>query len=489
MFDFTPTELAGITGGVLQQESLAPERITGFFIDSREVAAEGAFIAIKGERVDGHDFLHDVAEAGTRFAIVSDSFGGKIPKNLCALVVPNPVVALGQIAHWVRVTHLRAIVVAVTGSSGKTTTKDLIAGILSQCGPTVAPAGSFNTEIGLPLTILRAGPDTEFLVLEMGMRGIGHIELLAEIARPDIGVITNVGSAHIELLGSRENIAQAKGELIRSLGARGSAVLNADDPLVMSLASSTRGEIVTFGKDASSDFRATDIEIHADGFSSYVLDYQEQRLNVAVNLVGEHNVSNSLAAIAASVTAGVDVARAVNAVSTVTSISKWRMEITETAGGITVINDAYNANPESMRAALKTLANFGVDSAHKGGQPRRRTWAVLGEMRELGEFSRDEHDAIGRLAVRLDISRLVCVGEPTKIMHLGASLEGSWGEESIWVSDADEAIAHLSAHLQPGDVVLVKASRSIGLEKVAQALTDLLPENLSQNPHQSGTQG
>jgi UDP-N-acetylmuramoyl-tripeptide--D-alanyl-D-alanine ligase len=468
MIDFTGQQLAEITGGTLTDwDHNQVLSVPGFYVDSRNPIQNGIYVALVGEKVDGHIFLPDVQAAGATLAIVAAGSSAPVPEGFPLLHVLDPLIALGQIAHWVRINVLKAQVIGITGSSGKTTTKDLIAGMLGQYGRCVAPPGSFNTEVGLPLTILSADAQTEFLVLELGMRGIGHIATLCEIALPDIGVVLNVGSAHIELLGSMENIAVAKSELVRALPVTGLAVLNQDDPFVARMSEGLKCSQLTFGELQSSDICASNICVEPDGTTRFLVTYRDDSQPVHVQLVGEHYVANALAALSASVAVGVPFEIACEFLSNVNVVSKWRMEVTEASNGVTVINDAYNANPESMRAALKTLAQLGSRG------PRRRTWAILGEMRELGEYSVDAHDAIGRLAVRLDISRLVCVGAATKVMHLAAANEGSWGEESVWVSDIDGVLNLLADELQPGDIVLVKASRSIGLDRVASEVLEL----------------
>ncbi len=468
MIDFTGQQLAEITGGTLTDcDYEIVLSVPGFYVDSRSPIQNGIYVALVGEKVDGHIFLSDVQAAGATLAIVAAGSSAPVPEGFPLLHVLDPLIALGQIAHWVRINVLKAQVIGITGSSGKTTTKDLIAGILGQYGRCVAPPGSFNTEVGLPLTILSADAQTEFLVLELGMRGIGHIATLCEIAVPDIGVVINVGSAHIELLGSIENIAVAKSELVRALPVTGLAVLNQDDPFVARMSEGLKCSQLTFGESQGSDIYASNICIEPDGTTRFLATNRDDSHPVHVQLVGEHYVANALAALSASVAVGVPFETACKFLSNVNVVSKWRMEVTEASNGVTVINDAYNANPESMRAALKTLAQLGSRG------PRRRTWAILGEMRELGEYSVDAHDSIGRLAVRLDISRLVCVGAATKVMHLAAANEGSWGEESVWVSDIDGVLTLLADELQPGDIVLVKASRSIGLDRVASEVLEL----------------
>lgn len=462
MIALTAGEIAVAVGGRLSAIDSAT-LIADVCVDSRAAGAGALFVAIRGERVDGHDFAAEVIGAGAAAVLAArplqDDAGGALP----CIVVDDPVAALGRLAAEVRRTRLNCSVVAITGSSGKTSTKDLIASVLSVMGPTVSAEGSFNTEVGLPLTILSADETTEYLVLEMGMRGEGHIAYLVDIAAPDLGVVINVGSAHLGMLGSREAIARAKGELIRGLSADGVAVLNGDDPLVREMAGTTAAQVVMFGESADSDVRATDIRIDELARPSFTLtDSRSGDVRpVTLQFSGEHYVPNALAAAAVALSLGGSVEQVADALRAAEPRSRWRMEVSVAPGGFTVVNDSYNANPESMRAALKTLAAMAAG---------RRTWAVLGEMRELGDETVAEHDAIGRLAVRLDISRLVCVGEGTHVMHLGASNEGSWGDESIHVPDVDAAIDLLQSQVRPDDVVLVKASRSIGLERVAEAL-------------------
>lgn len=429
--------------------------VRGFSVDSRAVEQGQAFVAFAGERADGHDFVDQAAQRGAVVSITERDLS-----NVPCVVVDDSVAALGRIAAAYRREILRATVIGITGSSGKTTAKDIIAQVLD--GKVVAARGSFNTEVGLPLTILEADDTTDYLVLEMGMRGIGHIAYLCSLAAPDIAVVLNVGSAHLGVMDSREDIARAKGEIVEGLGSSGCAVLNSDDPQVAAMASRTQARIVTFGEGESADIRAVDVQLDSGGRPLFTLKLSDDdSVPVSLQMHGEHFVSAALAAAAVARQVGMRSDRIGQRLSEAVAQSRWRMEVTETDDGVTVVNDAYNANPESMRAALKAL---------RAMQGAGRSWAVLGEMRELGEASVDEHDALGRLAVRLDISHLVCVGEATKVMHLAASNEGSWGEESIWVPDATAAVSYLREHLQAGDVVLVKASRAVQLETVAEQL-------------------
>lgn len=449
--------LAESSGGALNSVAahVAQVPVTGFAVDSRSVRPGDLFVAIQGERVDGRDFAADAVAAGAVAVVVSHEVS-----DLPCLVVSDPVVAFGRIAAWYRREILTATVVGITGSSGKTTTKDLIADVLE--GEVVAAEGSFNTEVGVPLTIMAADENTEFLVLEMGMRGLGHIAYLADLARPDIGVVLNVGSAHLGMMQSPQDIALAKGELIESLSHDARAVLNADDPQVAQMAERTAAKVLWFGGRESADVTASNVTLDSSGRPSFDLSIPgEDPVRVCLQLHGEHFVESALAAASVGYLCGMASSTIARRLSAAVSRSRWRMEVSETEDGITIISDAYNANPESMRAAIKALRSMAGD---------RRSWAVLGEMRELGDHAQTAHDDIGRLAVRLDISRLVCVGEATKVMHLAASNEGSWGEESTWVPDADAAVELLEDQLRPGDIVLVKASRAVGLEVVPERL-------------------
>ena len=464
MIPLTPREVADATGGSLHGPVAEDTAcVVHVVADSREVEPGSLFVAIRGERSDGHDHAAEAIASGAVLVLASRELHTAEGEPIPCVVVDDPVVALGRLAAWYRRQRLGCTVVGVTGSSGKTTTKDLIARVLGAEGLTVSARGSFNTEVGLPLTILRADATTRFLVLEMGMRGEGHIAYLTELARPDVGVVLNVGSAHLGMVGSREGIAQAKSELVRGLSPQATAVLNDDDPMVAAMAQVTPASVVTFGERPGVRMRATDVRIDDRARPSFTLndDEAEAAASVTLRLSGEHYVSNALAAAAVGRVCGLSLEVVADALRGADPDSPWRMEVHESPSGIVVVNDAYNANPESMRAALKSLAAMAAG---------RRTWAVLGEMRELGDDSVEEHDAIGRLAVRLDISRLVCVGDGTRVMHLGASNEGSWGNESIHVADIDAAIALLHEELRPGDVVLVKASRAVGLERIAEAI-------------------
>ncbi len=456
MIPMTLAEVAGVVGGRLVDGE--PDLVVTVAVsDDRDCVPGTLFACIKGERVDGHDFIDSARERGAVAALATRPVGSP------AIVVDDVVLAMGRLASYVIQRLPGTLVLGLTGSSGKTTTKDLLAALLAPHGETVAPRGSFNSEVGLPLTVLSCTTRTHYLVLEMGMRGTGHIRYLCDIAHPKIAGVINVGSAHLELLGSRDAIADAKGEILDGLPADGTAILHADNPMVAALSSRTQARLLTFGESEGADVRATDITLDALARPSFTLHWDGAAVPVRLTLSGEHQVANALAATTFALAAGIDLADIVAVLENYEPVSKWRMEVHERADGVIVVNDAYNANPESVRAALKALVAMGEG---------RRTWAVIGEMREIGDASIEEHDAIGRLAVRLDVDKLVAVGEGARAVHLGAAQEGSWGEESTYVPDIDAAIALLSEQVQPGDVVLVKASRSVGLEAVATALLE-----------------
>ncbi|MCT9082740.1 UDP-N-acetylmuramoyl-tripeptide--D-alanyl-D-alanine ligase [Streptomyces fulvoviolaceus] len=456
MIALSLAEIASVVGGQTHDIPDPSVRITGpVVIDSRQVKDGSLFAAFVGERVDGHDYAEKAVAAGAAAVLAQR------PVGVPAIVVDDVQTALGALARHV-VRRLGATLVGLTGSAGKTSTKDLIAQVLQRKAPTVWTPGSLNNEIGLPLTALSATEETKFLVLEMGARGIGHIRYLTDLTPPKIGLVLNVGTAHIGEFGGREQIAQAKGEMVEGLPEDGAAVLNADDPLVRAMASRTKAKVILFGESGEADVRAENVRLTDSGQPAFMLRTPSGASEVTMRLYGEHHVSNALAAAAVAHELGMSAEEIAIALSEAGSLSRWRMEVTERPDGVTIVNDAYNANPESMRAALRALAAMGNG---------RRTWAVLGQMAELGDEALAEHDAVGRLAVRLNVGKLVAVGgREASWLQLGAYNEGSWGEESVHVSDAQAAVDLLRSELRPGDVVLVKASRSVGLESVAEAL-------------------
>ncbi|GAB2958546.1 UDP-N-acetylmuramoyl-tripeptide--D-alanyl-D-alanine ligase [Amycolatopsis acidiphila] len=485
MISLTLAEIASIVGGTVHDSDGTAVVSGGVEFDSRKIGPGGLFLALPGEKADGHTFARQAVEAGAAGVLAARPVGvpavvvpplpaGQAHERSVALTGDTDgsgaavLAALGKLARYVvrQLSTEGLTVVGVTGSSGKTSTKDLIAQLLEPLGPTVAPPGSFNNELGHPWTALRADESTRHLVLEMSARGPGHIAELAVTAPPRIGVVLNVGSAHVSEFGSREAIAQAKGELVEALPEDGVAVLNLDDPLVAGMASRTKARVVGVGEHPDADVRAEDIVLDEQARPSFRLVTAKGDARVTLGLHGEHHVGNALSAAAVALELGSTVDEVATRLSTVERRSTRRMEVVTRADGVTILNDSYNANPESVRAALKTLA-----SMSRG----RRSWAVLGVMGELGADSVTAHDEIGRLAVRLNIGRLVVVGSEDSAaapMHFGASHEGSWGEESVLVPDTDAATALLRAELEPGDVVLVKASNFAQLWRVANALLE-----------------
>ncbi|GAA4230563.1 UDP-N-acetylmuramoyl-tripeptide--D-alanyl-D-alanine ligase [Actinomadura meridiana] len=447
--------IAEITGGALHGP---PDvMVSGpVVIDSRAVEPGALFAALKGDRVDGHDFVSAARAAGA-VAVLAQRTVDDGP----AVVVADVKEALGRLARGVLERLPDVTVVAVTGSAGKTSTKDFIGQVAGRAGPTVFPPGSFNNELGLPLTVLRADASTRHLVLEMGARGIGHIAYLTGIARPGVGVVLNVGTAHVGEFGSRENIARAKGEMVEAVPPGGAAVLNADDDLVAAMASRTEAEVVTFGRSPDATVRAEGESLDDLGRARFTLVTPEGSAPVALRLHGAHAVPNALAAAAALRATGMALSDIATGLSEAGPVSRWRMEVTERADGVTVVNDAYNANPDSMRAALDVLAHMA-----RG----RRAYAVLGEMGELGALSTAEHAKIGEHAARSGVAGLVVVGANAAAMADGARRVRSWTGECVQVDDVGAAVTAVGGRLAPPDVVLVKASRIAGLERVAEAL-------------------
>jgi len=413
--------------------------------DSRKVAPGGLFVAFAGEKVDGHEFAAGAVAAGAVAVL-----GSRPVEGVPMVLVDDPLAALAGLARAV-VSRLPDLsVIGLTGSSGKTTTKDLVAQLAARLGPTVAPAGSLNNELGYPHTVLRADEATRYLVLEMGARGAGHISYLADIARPRVGVVLNVGVAHIGEFGSVEGIAAAKGELAEAVPVDGVAVLNADDEWVRKMAVRTRGRVVLVGESPDADVRADDVTLDERGRASYTLRVARGSVPVRLRVSGRHQVANSLAAAAVARELGMPLRELGDALGELELRSARRMDVFDRPDGVTVIDDSYNANPASLSAALRALAAVGDG---------RRTVAVLGYMAELGEFERSGHEEVGRLAAQLGVDRLVVVGEAAGPIHDGATAHPGWEGRSVVVGDQAAAIDALRAELRPGDVVLVKGSR------------------------------
>ncbi|WP_405582994.1 UDP-N-acetylmuramoyl-tripeptide--D-alanyl-D-alanine ligase [Streptomyces sp. NBC_01190] len=463
MIEMTLREVAEVTGGTLLQVGHPGAVVSGaVVIDSRDAGAGDLFVCIPGERVDGHDFAAAAVRAGAVAVLAQRAVDAP------AVLVEDSVKALGALSKEVLTRAARATVVGLTGSAGKTSTKDLLAQVLERFGRTIAPVGSFNNEIGLPLTALRTTAETDFLVLEMGARGRGHIAYLAGLTPPKVGLVLNIGTAHLGEFGGREQTAVAKGELVEALPAAadgGLAVLNADDPLVLPMAGRTAARVLTFGTGPGADVRAEDVRDEG-GRASFTLVAGDRRERVTLGLVGSHHVSNALAAAAVAHGLGLDPADIAAALTGAVRRSPGRMEILERPDGITVVNDAYNANPDSVGAALSAV------DALAGG---RRKVLVLGEMAELGEKSAAEHEAVGGAAVRHGFALIAGLGGGAEVLAVldgarQAARETGLTPELAVVQDIPEALALLHGRLHRGDVVLVKASNSVGLQDLARRL-------------------
>ena len=452
MIPLTMAEIADVVRGEVHGD---PDLLVtgGTYLDSRAPLDGGLFVALVGEHVDGHDYA-----AGAHAVL------GSRPTAAPTVVVPDPVVALGLLAAEV-VGQVDPVVVALTGSQGKTGTKDYLAavlGLLVGVGRVVATAGNNNNEIGVPLTLLRADPDTTHVVVEMGARGVGHVRELCRIASPDVGAVLNVGSAHLGEFGSREAIAQAKGEIVEALSRGGVAVLNADDPLVAAMGVRTQAEVLTFGEAGDVAWRG--VALDDLGRPSFELGYGDAWHPVRLLQTGAHQVANAAAAAAMALAVGLPLTDVATALGEAREASPWRMEVHTRDDGLVVVNDSYNANPDSMRAALEALVAI-------GRARERRTVAVLGEMKELGPEHDSGHLAVGADAARLGVDVVVVVGEVAAGIADGARGAGD-RTEVVVTAGRDEALSWVRQNASAGDVVLVKASRGAALEWVADGLLE-----------------
>ncbi len=493
MIALTLAEIATAIGGELVHG--APEQVVDGSVetDSRLVAAGSVFFALLGEETDGHRFVPNAVEAGAALVVTERAVALPDGAATAQVVVSDGYAALAALAHEV-VARVRASsadrtdeqgrpaplrVVGITGSNGKTSTKNMLRTILEQHGATVAPQGSFNNHVGAPVSMLRITHDTRFLVVEMGASGTGHIAKLVSIAEPDVGVVLKVGLAHAGEFGGIEATQRAKSEMVTDLPATATALLNVDDDRVASMRAITDARVVGFGTSAGADYRIAGIETDRSGTrftltappvpDEAAADHEggtspvPETVDVRLAILGEHHAMNASAALTVAHLWGVPLAAGAEALASMTRAERWRMELLQGGPeGVTVINDAYNASPDSMAAALRTLAQV--------VRPGERSVAVLGEMAELGEFSTEEHDTIGRLVVRLNIGQLVVVGPGAAPIHQAATLEGSWDGESVYIEDVDAAVHALQEMVRPGDVVLVKSSKSAELRFLGDRL-------------------
>ncbi|MGL5823465.1 MAG: UDP-N-acetylmuramoyl-tripeptide--D-alanyl-D-alanine ligase [Nocardioides sp.] len=464
MIRLTLGEIAGAIDGWVSSADADIEVSSRVSVDSRQAVVGGLFVAVPGERVDGHEFAAAAGAAGAAAAI------GSRPTELPTVVVADPRVALGRLAHYVVSGLPEVVTIAITGSQGKTGTKDYLAAILTSLGPCVATRGNYNNEIGVPLTMLEADQRTKFLVVEMGARHRGNIAYLCDLARPRIAAAINVGHAHLGEFGSQDAIAATKGEIVERLPPEGYAVLNADDPLTMAMAGRTPARVLTFG--AAGEVSARGVNSDDFGRTTFDLGYQDVWHPVQLAAIGGYQVANACAAAAMAIAAGASLDLVARALTNCRLPSRWRMELHERADGLAVINDAYNASPAAMAAAIDTLAGIGRRSG-------RRTVAVLGEMRELGADAERFHRAVGHQIATSGIGVLVTVGERAGAIVDAASSDPHWPGIGVAAAGRDDAIAWLGQNVSATDVVLVKASRGAALEHIADALSAAaLPSSL-----------
>ena len=456
MIEFSLDEIARITGGHLvgADATVSASVVT----DSRECVPGSLYVARVGEHADGHDYAPAARDAGAVGVL-----GERAVDILPTVVVENSELAFAKLARGVVDAIADLEIVGITGSSGKTSTKDLLGAVLARFGPTVAPHGSLNSEVGVPLTVCRLGSNSRYLVAEMGASGVGHIEYLTKIAPPKVGIVLNVGKAHMGEFGSVDAIAQTKGELVEALPEDGFAVLNVDDERVRAMASRTKATVVLVGLGEDADYRATNVEVDTSGRASYDLTCPAGTARVRLAVFGEHQVGNSLSVIAAAVSLGLDLDTVVEALAAAGATSRWRMEVHELPGDITLVNDAYNANPDSMRAAMRSLAHMGRE---------RHSIAVLGEMRELGETSFDEHAGVGREIAALGIDEVYVVGAGAAPIAVGAREAGMAAERVHEVENADAAHDALVRDLSAGRILLLKSSRDSGLRLLGDRLVE-----------------
>jgi UDP-N-acetylmuramoyl-tripeptide--D-alanyl-D-alanine ligase len=456
MISMLASQIAHVVGGTLVGEDVLVT--AGASLKSSEVEPGGIFLAIRGEKVDGHDFVGDAFSHGALLAITTHA----VPQR--HILVQDVTTALTSLARFIRSELKDLKVIGITGSQGKTTTKDLLRHMLTQHGQTVAPSGNYNNELGVPLTLLACSSETKYAVIEMGARHSGDIAHLASIAQPDIAVVLRVGMAHVGEFGSIETIAKTKSELISSLSDSGIAILGQYDPFTKAMKSLHSGRTLTFGSGHSDDVRATEVELR-EGRPHFDLVTPDGRAAVGLRIVGEHQIANALACAAVGTALGFSIDSIATALSTALIESKWRMEIREFSE-VLLINDSYNASPDAVEAALRTLILFAQE---RGG----RAWAFLGKMAELGESSVVAHQQVGTLAYQMGIDHLVCIDAPDY-----QPAEQSEGQTNLHLCDRNGARA-IAEQIEPGDVILVKASRSERFEILAEEIEEVVKRKIA----------
>ena len=454
MPSFTVQEIIRATRGALVGGDLGVH-VTGVSIDSRTLAVGEAFFAIRGHRLDGHEFLADAASRGAGCLVVH-ALPDDIPAGVPLVMVEDTTVALGRLAAMHRA-RFAIPLVAVTGSNGKTTTKEMIAGVLAVRWRTHRPRSSFNNQWGLPLTLFAIGPDHQAAVVEIGANQPGEIAYLAGIAHPTIAVVTTVAAVHTEFFRSLDGVRDEKAALVRAVGGEGHAVLNADDARVASMARETSATVVTYGRAASARVRAGAEQDDAERGVSFMLEVDGQHRPVSLAFSGRHNVSNALAAAGVGVALGFsleEIALGLGAARPVAGRCVWKV-----AGTVRILDDTYNANPVSVAAALDTLA------AHRGGS---RVIVVLGDMLELGDITDEAHREAGRRVAALAPAHFIAVGRHAALSAEAARAAGVTGVHHA--TTFEDTMAELLKRVAPGDVVLVKGSRGMRMERVVDAL-------------------
>lgn len=461
MIELRLSEIAAALGGELVVGDLNTVVTGNVGTDSRELGPGDIFFAKRGGQDDGHRYLDVLTAVGVALAVVSEP---RMDLKLNQIVVSDTVLGLSRLAELVlsEVRRGGLRVLGITGSNGKTSTKNMLAAMLQELGETVSPKGSYNNEVGLPLTVLQITRETKFLILEYGAAGLGSIARLSGWTKPDIGVVLKVGMAHAGNFGGVENTAKIKAELFKDVTEL--AVINIDDPVVSDFRPAAGIPTRSFGFDAQADVRLLRVEITLAG-TTVQMEIDGEPFLAKLRILGEHHALNLAAALVLAIAVGCKPEKAIAAVESLPDPGRWRMQLTQAPAGHFVINDAYNAAPESMRAALQTLATI--------GRQGHRTIAVLGHMAELGEYSVTEHDQVGRLVVRYNIDHLFAVGEGSKLIHMGAMQEGSWAGESEHHDAISTGFDAIREKLRAGDVVLVKASNSSGLRFLGDDLAGL----------------
>lgn len=466
MIKITLEKIAEIMSGELINSSDS-KVVSAVAIDSNEVTPGALFVAIEGDRQDGHSFVKEAFAKGAVAALVSKPIADfpyilVTEKSQAPEKFSQPTIwALAKLAKHVHQNLPQLITVAITGSSGKTTTKDLVFQLGDLLGKTVATKGTANNEIGMPLTVLECDEDTRLLVLEMGARHTGNIKYLTDIAKPNFSIITHIGTAHLEIFGSEENLMNTKAEIIENLTTTDWAIINLDDANSKKIMQKTSANLATFGIHTNADLVAENIKLNDEGNPEFQMKFRDESAEVRLALIGSHNVYNALAATMPFLLSGVKLAKVVEKLNSSKVLSSWRMEATRLENNILLINDAYNANFESMRAALQALAQIAA---------QRRKIAILGEMKELGEQSEPFHFAIGELTAKMKIDHLLVVGKGAQKIIEGARADKTWLGEATLHENNHTLLLHAKELLIENDVVLIKASRSVGLEVVAAEL-------------------